>query len=230
MSRWASEPAVPCWPSRRPRPPPVPGAPAERPRADRLPDSCPGSEPALPRWPSCGPRLPPVPRAPAELPFADGLPDPCPGGPQSLLSRAGPLPSGLSSVGQWLLRFLFLVSSARWLHACLSHCSLAAPRLCGEESVSLWWLLSQLEGKSGKTAPLVARTPGWGHLDVAHSIYPLFGPLGCSPVTCPPPLTAPVCHALRRGGPNDPRGPFFFLSYLFIWLHWVLATAHEIFS
>lgn len=50
----------------------------------------------------------------------------------------GPPRSGLSSVWRWLLRFLFLVSPARWFHGCLPGCSPAAPRLCGGESTLLW--------------------------------------------------------------------------------------------
>ena len=53
--------------------------------------------------------------------------------------------------------------------------------------------------------------------------------LGMQPCDLPPP-TAPVCPALQGGGPNDPRGPFFFFKLLIYLAVLGLSYSTRIFS
>lgn len=138
---------------------------------------------------------------PAELPRADGPPDPCPGG-LGLLSRAGPPPSGLSSIEHWLLGAQRGVKSV--CPVVLGNSTFVRRRL--HVGCSRGW-----EGNLPEQPLWRPGAPGGGISP------PWFAPLGCSPVTCPAP-TAPVCPALPGGGPNDPGGLFFFFLKLLIYL------------
>lgn len=125
----------------------------------------------------------------------------------------GPPRSGLSSVGRWLLRFLFLVSPARWFHGCLPGCSPASSTFVWRRVTLLWWLLPWLEGKSGRRAPLAAgpRVGASGYC--SQHLSPLFWTLGMQPVTCCPP---PPRVLLWGRGPNDSGDLFFFKLLIYL--------------